>query len=507
MATIPIVTELAIEEFAGGVVTIPVSMCTNVVYGKRPSGNIFATQRPGINTFEDASATVADAAGRGVYYWGAVGSLYIVNHDTVYRNNYSTPLAVNVTAGTERVEIFEVGDYLMLLDIENNEGWYIDSAAPTVLAAIADLDFPPNQTPAKTLARGGAELNKTGYVYTTDGEIYNSATEDPTSWALLDVINSEVRADGGVLLSKHTGHLAALGERSMEFFGDIGNPTGSTLSVRQDVVHDIGTVDHNTFYGDANASYFVGKSESGDLGVYLLQNFAISKISEPDLDSLLTMAIIADGVKAVGSGFSAGGRGFYILTLYNINSGVVNPETTFVYDSSTGFWNPWEHASSGIDSLPLVDWTRSGGTRSGTGILSNGDIVTILDDFNPVDSVEAQVYVLTDYVEPGYITDTSASGDIIPMEIITGQGSFGTQNDKFMGNLRIKGTPTTNSQTLTVQWSDEGNDNYNTGRTIDISNPKNKLNRCGKFKTRNFKLSYAGSEQIEIEAIEGDING
>lgn len=76
-----------------------------------------------------------------------------------------------------------------------------------------------------------------------------------------------------------------------------------------------------------------------------------------------------------------------------------------------------------------------------------------------------------------------------------------------MSRLRIKGMPTTNSQAMTIQWSDESNNDYNTGRTIDISNPKNKLNRCGKFKTRNFKLSYSGDEQIEIEGIEADING
>lgn len=505
MPTIPIVTSLSIEKFSGGAITIPVSRCTNVVFGKRPSGVIYASQRPSINIFEDASSTVSDAAGRGVYYWNKAGARYFVNDDTVYKDSYSAPLAANISAGTERVEIFEVGDYLVILDAENNEGWYIEIGASTTLLAISDTAFPPNQTPALTLARGGAELNKTLYVYCTNGEIFNSAVEDPTSWNVLNFINSEVRSDGGVAMFKHSDHLFALGNRSGEFFYDNANPTGSPLNVRQDITHDVGTVDQNTYFGDANASYFVGMTESGDVGVYLLANFSLNKISEPDIDSFLTSAIVTDSVKVVGSGFSSGGRGFYVLTLYNINGGVVTPDTSLVYDSSTGFWNVWELAHDGINDFPLIDWTRSTGTRAGNGILSNGDIVTAADDFNPQDSIEAQVYVLTDYVEPGYISDTSSGGVNIPFEIITGSGSYGTQNDKFMDKVRIKGTPTDTSQLLTVQWSDEGNDNYNTGRTIDLSNPKNKLNRCGKFKTRNFKLSGAFDEQVELEGIEAEI--
>jgi len=502
MPSIPITTQLSIEEFSGGAIVVPQSMCTNVIYGKYPSGNIFATQRPSVNIFEDASVTVADAKGRGVYHSNLINDRYIVNDNVVYKGNYTAPLAQLISSGVERVEMFEVGDFLVILDTENNEGWTIAIGTPTVLVAITDVAFPPNQSPSLQLTKGGAELNGTLYVYTTDGQIWNSAVEDPTSWNTLDSIVSEVRSDGGVALFKHSNHIAALGERSLEFFYDNANPTGSPLSPRTDVTHDIGTVNFDTFYGDGNASYFVGLTESGDVGVYLLQNFSLTKISKNDIDSMLTSAVVTDSVRVVGSGFSAGGRGFYVLTLYNLSGGIVASETSLVYDSSTGFWNPWELAHDGINDYPLVDWTRSSGTRAGNGILSNGDILTISDDFNPQDAVEAQVYVDADYVDMGYISDTGVSGNKIPFEIITGAGSFGTQNNKFIGTTRIKGRPTNNPEQLLVQWSDESNKNYNAGRTIDLSNQKNKLNRCGSFKRRNFKLSGAFSERVEIESVE-----
>ena len=125
-----------------------------------------------------------------------------------------------------------------------------------------------------------------------------------------------------------------------------------------------------------------------------------------------------------------------------------------------------------------------------------------IDDFNPIDSVESQIYVLDDYVEPGYISDTASSGTNISMEIVTGQGDSGTLETKFADRLRVVSTPTDASQTVTVQWSDESNNSYNNGRTIDLSNPKNKLNRCGSYKIRNYKMTYSGSEQVEIEGLE-----
>lgn len=575
---VPVTTTLGIEKFTAGVVDIPYSRTKNVVYGKRPNGTIYASQRPGINIFEDASDTVSNARGRGIYYWDAVGALYFVNNNKVYKSDYSTEVneaaqsvtsitrtgdtaTVTITAhgyatgdlvtisganeadyngefvisnvaantfdytventpttpatgtieatrglndgGTERVEFFEVGDYLVIIDVENNNGWYITSGASTTLVEITDADFPSKNS--LTLARGGAVLNGTMYVYCTNGEIYNSATEDPTSWGSLDFITSEVNPDGGVMLYKHSDHLAAIGNRTIEFFYDNANPTGSPLNPRQDIVHDIGAVDYNTAWADAQFVFFVGITSSGDVGVYVLNNFQIRKISDNDMDSMLTSAVTADSVKMIGSGFSSGGRNFYTLTMYNVQSDVVSPVATYIYDNSMG-WSVWDLMHTGIDHFPLISWTQGVATRAGQGILSNGDIITALDDFTPTDTVELTTWVADGWVEPGYFTTTGGTGTDIQMEIITGPISFGTRTPKYQSNLRVVCTPTDSSETITVQWSDNGNNNYNAGRTIDLSNIDNRLNRCGRFKTRNFKLTYSGSEQIELEGIEGDFH-
>ena len=506
MARIPVTTTLAIDSFSGGVINVASSSSTNAIFNKYADGSYFATQRPSVNIFEDASSVVADTKGRGIYYWNKVGARYFVNNDTVYKGNYSAPLGVTLTGGTDKVDFFEVGDYLVIIDPENNEGWTISSAASTTLVAITDTAFPPNQTPALTLALGGAELNEKLYVMATDGTIWNCATEDPTSWGLLNFLSAEISPDSGVMLFQHVDHIAALGTQSLEFFYDNANPTGSPLNVRTDIAHLIGTVNFDTVWTNGNSNYFVNLNPAGDCNVSVLNNFQLQKISTQDIDTFITSSIVTDNLKVMGSGFTAGGRGFYVLTTY-YSDGSVAPLSSLVYDSSTGVWGFWELMHTGIDDCPIIGWTRSTATRAGDGILSNGDIVTIADDKNPQDSTEAQVYVDADYVLGGYISDTGASGENIEMILIPGLMDFGIRSEKHADNLRIVSAPESSATNVTVQWSNQSNNDYNTGRTLDLSNANNKLTRLGKFRTRNHKLTFSGSEQIEIEAIELDVNG
>ena len=500
---IPITTSLSIEQFSSGLATIKQSGTINAIYGQRADGTVYATQRPGVNIYLDCSgAGISDTKGRGIYYWPAASAYYFVNDDTVYKGDYASPLAQTITSGIERVEFFEVGAYLVILDAENNKGWYINSSASTTLVEITDVDFPPKQTPALTITKGGSSLNNTLYVGCTNGEIWNSAVEDPTTWGSADFTTAEVSTDAGVMIFPHSDHIAALGTKSCEFFYDNANATGSPLNVRTDVHHEIGAADFSTAWVEDSTVYFVGQTPSGSLAVYLMSNFAVQKVSGNDFDSMLTTALITDGAKAVGSGFTAGGMAYYVLTIYFETGGIVTPTASYVFG---GGWSEWELMHTGIDDFPLIDWTDATETRAGTGMLSNGDLITIVDDFSPVDVTDSSVYIADGYIDVGYYASAGADGVNVSMEIITGQGDSNTMETKFSDRLRVVCTPTDSSQTVTVQWSDEGNNNYNTGRTIDISNPKNKLNRCGSYKFRNYKLTYGGSEKVEIEGIEAEI--
>lgn len=226
------------------------------------------------------------------------------------------------------------------------------------------------------------------------------------------------------------------------------------------------------------------------------------------------MVGVADSKKLIGSGFTASHDSFYILTVYHLDaSDNVYPLESLVYSFSTNTWTRFDLMHAGINECPMVDFAVVNKTQLGEGILSNGDVVTIADDFSPLDSTNAQGGVfeaLSDVVDTSlavfengvFTAATPGFGTNISMEIVTGHTDHNTVNRKFMSSLRVAGPVTKAAQTLTVQWSDESNQAYNAGKTIDTSLPARRINRLGSYRQRNFKLTYAGDERIELDALE-----
>ena len=67
---LPVTPDLFINKFSGASITELDSGVTNGVIELR--GDVpYLTQRPPIDLFGDASATISDARGRGIYYWDA----------------------------------------------------------------------------------------------------------------------------------------------------------------------------------------------------------------------------------------------------------------------------------------------------------------------------------------------------------------------------------------------------------------------------------------------------
>ena len=497
---LPLKPNLHINEFSGGGVVEAETYAINTIYDQYDDGRWYATQRPGINIFEDASSEVGDARGRGVYWWDSLATptSYIVNNSKVYAGSYAGS-SMNISAGTCRVEMFEVGEYLVILDAENDEGWVIHDATPTVIAAIS---FPAALT---NLARGGVVLNGKAFVADHDtGDIFESDIEDPTTWGALNFRQAELEPDDAIYVAKHHENVVVLGARTTEFFYDNANPTGSTLNPRTDVSYETGTVDFDSIWEESDVIFFVGQTESGGIGVYMIDGFQLSKISTSTIDTFLTSALTTDGINLVGSGFQSGGRMFYVLTLYNKPTDI-EPITTLVLSAGKSIWGFWELAHTGLDDFPLVAWTPSTTTRAGTGILSNGDLITVGDDFNPQDTTNASSVFEDGVFEVGVWSATGAAGEPIPMEIVPGHIDGGTRRKKTMRDLWPVVDPLQSSENISISWADDQGTSFNTPRTVDASNVNARLNKMGSFRQRKFKIQFTGTQQVRIESLEGNL--
>lgn len=497
---LPIAVDLHINQFSGATIT---EYDRGIVNGfvEAVGGRVYVSQRPAIDILEYASDTVSDARGRGTYFWGYDGNLYFINDDTVYKNSYGTTIDT-ISSGTNRVYIMELDDLLIILDPENDEGWTITSAG--TLTQISDAQFPPEASPAVGLAHGGAVLDGYLFVLGEDGSIYNSDFEDATSWTGTSFITAERDIDGGIYLGKHHDNLAVFGPKTLEFFYDAGNATGSPLSRRQDVFHNIGCVDGNSVWVEGDRMFFVGSEPSGSVGVYVLENFGLRKVSTANLDAFIGQNRVRDNYGFVGSGFTAQGHSFYLLTFYATITDLV-PQITLVYDDSSKLWGIWDTDIGSLDHFPLMSWTlRTGITpRIGEGIFTNGDRFTILSSLTPVDTAGAYGGVFEDGVfEQGVFTEVSLDGSNIDLSCRLGQQDLGSSNYKYETTLKLVADKTENDQDITVKWTDERTGAFGTARTMNLALTNKRLKRLGRYVRRNYEVGFSGNEMIRLEAME-----
>lgn len=495
---------LTIRNFAGGTITEYDSGLTNAIVTRRNDGRYQIERRPPINISIDASATVAKNKGRGSHYWESTGASYIVNDDTLYKNDYTNPIKT-IDSGVKRVQFFEISTLLVLIDYENNKAWTISAA--DAVTEITDTNFPPNQTPALQLVPGGAVINGFLFVMTTGGIIQNSNLNDPTTWSALDYVEAEIDPDSGVFLTKHHQLLAAFGSKTVEYFvydGSVVN--GAPLARRDELAFSSGAADGYYNWQEGDNVYYIGATPSGALGIYTLNDFIPQHIVTPSsdlLDSLISMAIVKDGYDILMAGYTARGRTFLILTLYTLSSGVIIPETSLCFDTSNGNISFIETSIAGNNKFPLVSWTiRSGSSnRYGEGMFSNGDVISINDTPSSDDSLLADTYVDSGYVDTGYLTDGSASGTAITLKARLGIQDMDTDDYKFASNLTVNHDDTDTDQTITVRISRENSRSFNAGWDMSTQH-KRRINRLGRFRRANFELEYSGSEAFPIEGIE-----
>lgn len=498
---IPLTPNLGINLFSGGTITQLESGTVNGVIENNESGP-YLTQRPAINVSEDASATVSAAKGRGIYYWDGNTDVYFVNNATVYKTSYATVIGT-ITAGIEKCYFFSIGARLVLLDPANDRGWTITTGG--TLAEITDTDFPPRQTPAVALAYGGADVD--GYLFALgeNGSIYQSALEDATAWAALDYLTAERNPDGGVSLNKHHDNIVVFGPRTTEIFYVTDAATGSVLARRQDVFYNTGCASGASVHEQGDDIFFAGADTFGAIGVYVMSNFVITKISTATIDSFLSQAVVKDGYMLVGSGFGGMGHEYYLLSIYPAST-TVAPETTLCFDSATKQWSRWETSLNSMTQFPVMATSSRTGisTRYGQGIFNNGDLFTLNDSLIPIDTLLSAGWVESGWVESGWVSETPESGTNISLTCRTGQYDGGTAKEKFHHSLRLVSQLTSAAQTLTIKHSNDSSRSFNAGRTIDMSKNQ-KLTALGKFRRRNFQVEYAGSEQVRLHALEGDM--
>lgn len=342
---------------------------------------------------------------------------------------------------------------------------------------ITDVDF-------TGLSIRGKMEHIDGYTFVLDSShrIYNSDLNSFTAWTANNFIVRQNVSDDPVSLARYKKLLMAFGDRSVDFFEVIGAPsgTGSPLKRVEGLDTDIGMVrlgneaNGSTNYYDIidGKLYFIGSRSSGQrggndnfsLGVYSFDGKEFEKISESGIDKILEEARASEtltlqcviGVPVHGQNAVAIGLNITTATTQN----------WLMYFPKTKSWHEW---TSTI-------FTPMNFYGNFLGVGTNQHRLYSIDTANQWQD-DATNYAFTHQFR-------------LPVE---------KENEiKRMSMCGVVGDTSTTAQNLSVQWSDDDYQSFNTARTIDMTQTRKALYSCGSFTERVIRLTYTGSLPMRL---------
>lgn len=276
-------------------------------------GKVIYRRAPGLI---HAFSTVLDEA-RGALLVGTV--LYIISGNKAYSvtSSYVVTTLTGTIGGTGPVFMARNMATTPNILIVHSAGMSEIDISGSSIADFSDGDLPA----ANSICWTG------GYFFVTSaaGKVYQSGINAIT-FSSVDFTTAEADPDGLYRAIALGSDLLLMGQSSIEFFGNTGNPTGFAFS-RGPVV----PVGLKGQY--AVAGYEPGFSDTlifvaNDNTVRKLDGYTPTRISTPDLERLIEAVADADDLEM--SVYVAAGHACAVLT---------GPDWTWVYDISTGNWH------------------------------------------------------------------------------------------------------------------------------------------------------------------------
>lgn len=438
-------------------------------------------KRPGIgNVFTSFNKALATDPIRGYFndveqnaqYWVVNNAVYKVKQDI---NSFPILVAVlNTSVGFVGFTPFLKSTNTRFICISDGTDLWIEDYVAVTCVRVTDADMPTPHQPYPVYIDGYLLLIKTD-----TSDMYNSDVDDPTSWTAGNFISAELNSDLSIRPIKAKNYVCILGYRSIEYFYDGANATGSPLSRNESPYRAIGYVTGYCAIGDD--SYFVGQDSNQNLSVYKLNSFKIERVSNAVVDSTLqAVNASANGKSNVnlmkdGHCISVDGHTFYCL---------VTAQTTWVYDIEEHFWYEFK-GSDGLGLKVEAAWNMYNGAQylaiagqTALAIMSP----TLYQDFN--------IDFTCRYTIDNFNAETFNWKNCYQFAIIADQNS--------------PSAPTY----ISLTWSDNDWTDGGTGitRLINLTSVNSYTRNLGRFRNRSWRMEYTDNLPLRISMAYVDIN-
>lgn len=421
-------------------------------------------------------ASVASTQVRGIYEWADQSKLLYCVGRNVYVvdvNTLSSSTLTNVFATSSGT----VGFCEFLYDNGTVKICATDGTAITGLVTIdsantvvpcADVDLPTHiPTP----------IYLDGYLFlarNNSAEIWNSLINDPLSWDATTFISTEMEADKVTQIVKLNNYLIAFGNETIEYFWDAANVAPDSPLQRNDTPIKITSyIGGAAVYG--NKVFFIGADAGGQPDIFMLKDFKCESVGTPSISRYLSSA--TDGTANwAGNIISTQGHTYYIVT--------AGTSKTFVYDVDTNLWMRWAYqAQSTFDIAQACLVSNSTNSKTYFALTGNSSALYYFDK---------DVY--------------QDNGVAFTCSIVTENNDFGTMNKKTMSRLTVIGDRTPVDANMSVSWSDDDYQSFNTPRSINLNQDLASTYQLGSFRQRIFKLQFTANTLMRIQDLEVNIN-
>ena len=425
--------------------------------------SVFIRKRNGFESFISVGASI-----RGVFYWEDQSKLFVATGHNI--KVYSIPTGTlsttltnifpTTTSGDIGFTLFLYEDGIVKLVVTDGTTLSTVDTSNTVVAG-ADVDMPVHY-PSLVFLDGYLFLVKTN-----SADLYNSDLNDPLAFSVDGFISAESIPDRATKVIKMNNYILVFGNDSIEYLWNAANEApGSPLQRNDTPVKLTGLAGGIAQLG--SKVFFVGDVNNSQTDVFLLEDFKITSIGTEFI-----RRFISSSTTFLYSGcISMDGRDFFVL-----NTGAV----TFVYDIEAKVWHRWTwRGNTTLDAFfPMT-------LKSGDTPISLFVRITSIYKFSP-----------TLYQDAGGST---------AVQIVTNNHDFDMYDQKFMSRLTVVADKPTASNTLSVSWSDDDYQTFNTPVTLDLYQERPSINRLGRFRRRAFKFIHTANLPLRIKQVNVDLN-
>lgn len=423
------------------------------------------TSRAGV---AEGIASVGTGGVRGAYLWKDQNKLFICVGADIYVYTASTGALVTTlstvfgtTSGHVGMEEFLYADTTTKLVVTDGTTLKTIDTSNTVSAASATV---PVHQPYPLFLDGYLFVVKTN-----SSSIYNSKQDDPTDYTALEWIDAEMRPDQVVLITLLNNYLVAFGTKTLEYFFDAANASGSPLSRNDSPIKAVGYIGGLAKHG--NKAIFVGETNDTIPDVYIIEDFKITNVGTDAIRRHLE----SHNTGITGAVVSFNGHDFYVMT---------TDSATYAMDLDKKLWQPWSYAAT--STFPITfSFPQSDSTHS----YRNWFVTSIDQSVN--------------YFNTALGTD---KGTNFPVTVVTDNEFFDSYNQKYGNRLTVVADKPSASQVVTVSVSDDDYQTWSYSQTIDLYQELPCAYRWGRFRRRAHKVHYAGGLPLRLYGLELDIN-